>query len=127
MPKVDDEKIPGPVTVEMFFADNRKALNLLWIAGKNGGDREIREASIHRPGLALTGFLDYFADKRIQIIGSAENAFLASLTGEKIRQASLREKFPLCDIHEGDKASQGVFGLLRQEQDSAIFLFDGQL
>jgi HPr kinase/phosphorylase len=68
------------VSVARFFKDNEKNLKLQWISGKNGGDREITEGSIQRPGLALAGFFDYFADKRVHIIGMAEYAYLNSLT-----------------------------------------------
>ena len=33
--------------------------------------RRIREVTVNRPGLALTGFYKYFANKRIQVIGNA--------------------------------------------------------
>ena len=68
------------VTVSRFFRDNEKSLKLHWAAGKNGGEREITEGSIQRPGLALAGFFDYFADKRLHIIGMAEHAYLNSLS-----------------------------------------------
>ncbi|MFZ2654489.1 MAG: hypothetical protein WAX69_06195, partial [Victivallales bacterium] len=68
------------VTVSRFFKDMEKSLKLQWVSGSNGGDREITEGSIQRPGLALAGFFDYFADKRVHIIGMAEYAYLNSLS-----------------------------------------------
>jgi len=41
--------------------------------------RAIREPTVNRPGLALSGFTRYFAHKRIQAIGHAESYFLRSL------------------------------------------------
>ena len=41
--------------------------------------RAIREPTVNRPGLALSGFTRYFAHKRIQAIGHAESYFLQSL------------------------------------------------
>ncbi len=78
------------VTVDQFFRENAESLKLRWIAGKNGASNLIREASIHRPGLALAGFFDYFADKRIQVFGGAENAYLKSLKTYK-RQKSIKK------------------------------------
>ena len=49
------------------------------VAGKGGLDRSIREPTINRPGLALSGHYSYFANKRVQIIGSAELSYLQSL------------------------------------------------
>lgn len=45
----------------------------------SGFERRIREPTINRPGLALSGFYSYFAEKRIQVLGSAELAYLKSL------------------------------------------------
>jgi len=42
-------------------------------------NRAIREPTVNRPGLALSGFTRYFAHKRIQAIGHAESYFLRSL------------------------------------------------
>jgi len=39
----------------------------------------IREPTVNRPGLALTGFSKYFAYKRIQVLGNAEAYYLKSL------------------------------------------------
>jgi HPr kinase/phosphorylase len=44
-----------------------------------GFNRKIREPTINRPGLALSGFYSYFADKRVQVLGAAENTYLKSL------------------------------------------------
>jgi HPr kinase/phosphorylase len=43
----------------------------------------IREGSINRPALALTGFFRYFANKRIQVLGSAEMTYLKTLTHQR--------------------------------------------
>ena len=57
-----------------------------------GFDRVIREPTINRPGLALSGFFAYFAVKRIQVLGSAELSYLKSLPKEEVR-ARARELF----------------------------------
>ena len=46
------------------------------VTGEAGLHRLIREGSINRPALALTGFFKYFANKRIQVLGAAEMTFL---------------------------------------------------
>jgi HPr kinase/phosphorylase len=57
-----------------------------------GFDRVIREPTINRPGLALSGFFAYFAVKRIQVLGSAEQSYLKSLPRDEVRTRS-RELF----------------------------------
>jgi HPr kinase/phosphorylase len=49
------------------------------LAGAKGLKRIIREPTVNRPGLVLSGFTRYFANKRIQVIGNAEAYFLKSL------------------------------------------------
>ena len=46
-------------------------------------NRKIHETAINRPGLALTGFFKYFAHKRLQVLGLAENTFLESLSPDE--------------------------------------------
>ena len=68
------------VTVERFYADQAEALGLKLLAGANGLKRIIREPTVNRPGLVLSGFTRYFANKRVQVVGNAEAYFLKSLT-----------------------------------------------
>ncbi len=55
-----------------------------------GFHRKIREPTINRPGLALSGFFSYFAEKRVQVLGAAENTYLKSLS-EKVRVQRFRD------------------------------------
>jgi HPr kinase/phosphorylase len=67
------------VTVERFYLNHAEKLQLKLVAGGAGLSRTIREGSVNRPGLALAGFLRYFAMKRVQVLGGAEWSFLKSL------------------------------------------------
>ena len=71
------------VTVERFYADQAEALGLKLLAGANGLKRIIREPTVNRPGLVLSGFTRYFANKRVQVVGNAEAYFLKSLTAQE--------------------------------------------
>jgi len=79
------------VTVEKFYTEQTAALELKLVAGASGLKRIIREPTVNRPGLVLTGFTRYFANKRIQVIGNAEAYYLKSLSHEerKARYATL--------------------------------------
>jgi HPr kinase/phosphorylase len=68
------------ITVAHFFETYREKLQLELITGEAGLHRLIREGSINRPSLALTGFFKYFANKRIQVFGAAEMTYLKTLT-----------------------------------------------
>lgn len=80
------------VTVADFVETGREDLHLEPVAGQTGLRKLIREAAINRPGLALAGFFRYFATKRIQVFGFAENAYLESLQ-EEDRVLRLRDFF----------------------------------
>ncbi len=67
------------VTVERFYTDHAGSLDLNLMAGAAGLKRHIREPTVNRPGLVLSGFTRYFAFKRVQVIGNAEAFFLKSL------------------------------------------------
>jgi HPr kinase/phosphorylase len=71
------------ITVAHFFATYRDKLKLELVTGDAGLHRLIREGSINRPSLALTGFFKYFANKRIQVLGAAEMTFLKTLPPPK--------------------------------------------
>jgi HPr kinase/phosphorylase len=64
------------ITVAHFYETYREKLKLELVTGEAGLHRLIREGSINRPALALTGFFKYFANKRIQVIGAAEMTYL---------------------------------------------------
>jgi HPr kinase/phosphorylase len=71
------------ITVERFYTEHADALELNLVAGATGLKRIIREPTVNRPGLVLSGFTRYFANKRLQVIGNAEAFFLKSLSPEE--------------------------------------------
>lgn len=79
------------VTVERFYTEQASPLELSLLAGAGGLKRTIREPTVNRPGLVLSGFTRYFAHKRVQVIGNAEAYFLKSLPPEE--RAARYEKF----------------------------------
>lgn len=82
------------ITVGQFYKEHAADLQLRLVGDDRGFDRKIHEPTINRPGLALTGFYKYFANKRIQVIGSAELSFLKDLPkpemAERFRQMCTR-------------------------------------
>ena len=76
------------LTVETLFTENKKRLNLKLVNDQVGFGRTIINPELHRPGLALTGFLDLFTYDRIQILGNTEIQYLSSLTSAQ-RKATL--------------------------------------
>jgi HPr kinase/phosphorylase len=71
------------VTVERFYTENAGSLELNLVAGASGLKRAIKEPTVNRPGLVLSGFTRYFAFKRLQVVGNAEAFFVKSLSEEE--------------------------------------------
>jgi HPr kinase/phosphorylase len=42
-------------------------------------EREVTESNLHRPGLALAGYIDLFTHQRVQIVGNTESRYLHHL------------------------------------------------
>ena len=50
-------------------------------------ERHVTESDLHRPGLALAGYIDLFTYQRVQILGNTENKYLAHLSSEDRQKA----------------------------------------
>jgi len=75
----DQQKSVPVVTVESFYESHAEKLHMKLEGPPVGFHRKIREPTINRPGLALSGFYTYFAEKRVQVLGAAEHSYLKSL------------------------------------------------
>jgi HPr kinase/phosphorylase len=84
-----------------------------------GFKRKIREPTINRPGLALSGFYNYFADKRVQVLGAAEQSYLNSLT-PKARAERFRglcaQKIPCLVASRGAHLAPDLLAIAEAEQ-----------
>lgn len=80
MPQTKPVKRILGISVKDFLEHHSDRLKLEVVAGKRGLRRIIREGSVNRPSLALTGFFKYFANKRLQVLGAAEMTYLRSLS-----------------------------------------------
>ena len=87
------EKTVPVITVEGFYNSHAEKLQMKLEGPRVGFHRKIREPTINRPGLALSGFYTYFAEKRVQVLGAAEHSYLKSLP-QKTRVQRMRE---LCE------------------------------
>lgn len=67
------------VTVGFMYEANKQRLELTSVNGEEGFDRQVRDRSIHRPGLALAGYVDLFTFDRVQVFGNTEVRYLQHL------------------------------------------------
>jgi HPr kinase/phosphorylase len=70
-----------------LFEDQRGELQLDQLTESLASRREIGVSDIHRPGMALMGFVENFLPERIQIIAQTELTYLATLSPADVRAA----------------------------------------
>lgn len=75
------------LSVARLFEDQRQELQLDQLTESLASRREITVSDIHRPGMALMGFVENFLPERIQIIAQTEITYLATLGETEVRAA----------------------------------------
>src|SRR5256885_12067857 len=121
--KSDLRKNIPVVTVESFFHAHGGKLQLKLEGKRVGFHRKIREPTINRPGLALSGFYNYFAEKRVQVLGAAEQSYLESLSRRQRMQRFRRlcmEKIPCLVLSRGAHLDPELLGVA-EELQIAVF------
>jgi HPr kinase/phosphorylase len=115
----DQRKSVPVVTVESFFNSHGEKLAMRLEGPRVGFNRKIREPTINRPGLALSGFFSYFAEKRVQVLGAAENTYLRSLSSSvRVRRfrALCARKIPCLVISRGAHLDDELMGVAASEK-----------
>ncbi len=114
MPK---PRIVTSIAVADFFETHQESLSLELISNRDGLDRKIEQPAINRPGLALADFFSYFANKRVQIVGNSEQAYLEQLTPE-IREERFRklceQKIPCIVVARGNELPNGLIEIANE-------------
>ena len=74
-----------PISKEMIPVRLLLKAPIQWtqLTGEIGLDNVITDKSLHRPQLALAGFVGLFTFHRVQIFGNTEIYYLQSLTAEE--------------------------------------------
>ncbi|MCP4643257.1 MAG: HPr(Ser) kinase/phosphatase [bacterium] len=60
-------------------------LELQVVGGFQGIGRPVFTADVNRPGLALSGYLEYFASDRVQVLGNTEIHFMEQLSPSELQ------------------------------------------
>jgi len=77
------------ITVGFLYEATKKRFRLKQLNGENGFDNLIKEKNLHRPGLALAGYVELFTYDRVQMIGNTEIRYLRSLKPEQRNKSFL--------------------------------------
>src|SRR3977135_142081 len=115
----DQRKNIPVVTVESFYRAHGEKLHLKLEGKRVGFHRKIREPTINRPGLALSGFYNYFAEKRVQVLGAAEQSYLKSLRPKTRIQrfrALCAQKIPCLVTSRGAHLEPDLLAVAEKEQ-----------
>lgn len=88
MPFGDHESIPKKEKIAVSYLvqrlKNRVQIDLQnFVAEGKADQHHVTEADLHRPGLALAGFVKLFTHQRIQILGNTETNYLKDLSKEE--------------------------------------------
>lgn len=79
------------ITVATLVAEKQDEWHLKVLAGRTAlAARAVSTSDINRPGMALAGFTGVFLSERIQIVGSTELTFLATLDADALTEAVRR-------------------------------------
>ena len=90
-PLSDLKVLPNnPITVAEFYERNRERLRFTSVNGLEQSERLIPDRNLHRPGLALAGYVELFTYDRVQVFGNTELQYLASLDPEERKEAFAR-------------------------------------
>ncbi len=105
--------------VKDLYAKHREDLGLDIVAGEEGLARPIKVAEVHRPGLALAGFLQSHAKKRILILGKVELEYLATLDKDTLLQrleGILAPETPALILARNYRPPRGLIEICRDRQ-----------
>ena len=75
------------ITVRTLLRENQERLKLQLLCSENGLNRKIVTSEMHRPGLALSGFVELFTSDRLQILGNTEIKYLYSLPPRQLTRS----------------------------------------
>ncbi len=75
------------LSVARLFEDQRQELQFEQLTESLASRIEISVSDIHRPGMALMGFVENFLPERVQILAQTELTYLATLTPQAVRDA----------------------------------------
>ncbi len=111
------------ITVGYLFEANKNRLKLETRNGEVGFGKEVRDKNIHRPGLALAGYVELFTYDRVQVFGNTEIRYLSHLTlAERVKTFKTIFKFDLpCIIVTNGNSLDEELVAIATEHNVAVF------
>lgn len=78
------------MSVKRLYEELRERMHLECLVDAGLETRTFNQRDLHRPGLALAGFVKLFTHEKIQILGNTENYYLLDLSDDERRSAIAR-------------------------------------
>lgn len=105
------------ITVDFFYQNAKKIGKLNLLSENSDLERKIADQNLHRPGLALAGFVDLFSFNRVQIFGNTEVRYLKKLAAdqqEKSLRTLLQFNVPCIILTDNNKPIPVLLNLARE-------------
>src|SRR5574338_270614 len=85
MIKIDKNSISRKESIDVGFLykDAKNICKLTLLTDNNNFEKKIVDQNVHRPGLALAGFVELFSFTRVQVFGNTEMRYLEQLSDAK--------------------------------------------
>jgi len=111
------------ITVGYLFDANKERLKLVSVNGEVGYEKEVSDKNLHRPGLALAGYVELFTFNRVQIFGNTEIRYLNHLTlPERIKAFQTIFQFNVpCVVVTNDNTIDDELLAVATEHSVAVF------
>jgi Serine kinase of the HPr protein, regulates carbohydrate metabolism len=75
------------ITIQKLFEDNQSSrLQLEWVAGQNGAQRELKTSDLMRPTDSMIGHMNLVHSFRVQVLGVAESNYLLNLSESRCHE-----------------------------------------
>lgn len=121
MPLHNQKPIPGKekISVDTLISRLKSNLNIdiQLVEGQDIADRRfVKGADLHRPGLALAGYLELFTHQKVQVIGNTETQYLEHLSAAN-RKESFKKlagfDIPVIFCTAGNKLDKDLLDIAR--------------
>jgi HPr kinase/phosphorylase len=112
------------ITVGFLYEANKERLRLSTLTGDTGFTKEIKDKNIHRPGLALAGYVQLFRFDRVQVCGNTEMRYLEELDAPG-RESALTKLFQFgvpCVIVTNDNKVDDLFLAIAQKHEVPVLI-----
>ena len=112
------------VSIARLFEDNRDKLQLAWVAGRDGGTKDLNSELTKDSSKGLIGHLNFIHPNLIQVLGASEIAYLTGLEPDvcarTLDQIATREL--ACFIVAGVEKAPGPLLAIAESTQTPLFV-----